>query len=82
MANEKPVISTAVGGVIDLLGETESEPGNFTVCRRGLRVASGNVEGFFDGLIYLAKDKTLRNRLGKNGAEFVKNNYSKTRLVS
>ncbi len=81
MANEKPVISTAVGGVIDLLGETEYKSENFTLCRRGLRVASGNTEGFFDGLIYLAKDKTLRYNLGKNGAEFVKNNYSKTRLV-
>ncbi len=42
MANEKAVISTAVGGVIDLLGAVEREAGGFQVCERGLLAASGD----------------------------------------
>ena len=55
MANEKPIISTSVGGVIDLLGEAVSENDGFSVCERGIRTASDDAEGFCNGLIYLAK---------------------------
>jgi len=74
MANSRAVISTSVGGVIDLLGDA--------VCERGVRVEPNNTEGFFDGLIYLAKNEKLRNELGKRGRNFVISNYSKERLIS
>ena len=54
MANEKPVISTSVGGVIDLLGKVELEKQDFQICERGLCVASNDADGFYNGLIYLA----------------------------
>ena len=82
MANEKPVISTAVGGVVDLLGEVELTKDNFTICQRGLSVVSGDADGFYNGLIHLAKNADLRAQLGANGIEFVRNNYSKARLVN
>ncbi|MEJ7861497.1 MAG: glycosyltransferase [Pyrinomonadaceae bacterium] len=82
MANSRPVISTAVGGVVDLLGEVSEKKEKFTVCERGVRVASNDAEGFFEGLLYLAKNEKLRGEMGLRGRKFVVANYSKERLVT
>jgi glycosyltransferase involved in cell wall biosynthesis len=81
MACEKAVISTSVGGVVDLLGEIETEKDGFVVCRRGLRTASGDHESFYKGLIYLAENEALRDRTSAAGKRFIEENYSKERLV-
>jgi glycosyltransferase involved in cell wall biosynthesis len=81
MANEKAVISTSVGGVVDLLGEIQAEKEGFTVCKRGVRAASNDAEGFYQGLIYLAKDAALRAGMSREGKRFIGENYSKERLV-
>ena len=81
MASARPVISTSVGGVKDLLGDEIETCNGFTICRRGLGVASGNAEGFSSGLIYLAKNEKLRESLGQAGKSFIKANYSKERLI-
>ena len=81
MANEKAVVSTSVGGVIDLLGEIQSENDGFTVCERGIRTASGDAEGFYKGLIRLAEDDALRAKTSNAGKRFVRENYSKERLI-
>jgi glycosyltransferase involved in cell wall biosynthesis len=86
MANARPCISTAVGGVIDLLGAEETQSGEtaggFTVCERGVRTLSGDAEGFLNGLMYLAKDEKLREQLGARGLDFVFASYDKRRLIS
>ena len=82
MAAGKPVISTGVGGVVDLLGSVESEEGGFSVCERGVRVDVHDPETFCKGLIYLANNEQLLNRLKLSGKEFAHANYSKERLVS
>lgn len=82
MANSRAVISTAVGGVIDLLGEVKKGEEGYTVCERGIRVALDNPQGFLEGLLYLAKDGELRRNLGKNGQEFISSKYSKETLIS
>lgn len=81
MANKKAVISTSVGGVVDLLGDVRAEKNDFTVCERGIRVSSKNAEDFYAGLIYLAKNADLRDATGANGHQFVLQNYSKEKLV-
>lgn len=81
MANGKPVISTTVGGVPDLLGEIVEEKEKFSVCERGLAVASEDAEGLCNGLIFLAKDASLRAKLGAQGKSFVKEHYAKERLI-
>ena len=81
MANRKAVISTAVGGVVDLLGETHSEKDGFTVCERGVRAASNDAESFYKGLICLAQNDALRASTGERGKLFIEQNYSKERLV-
>lgn len=82
MANDKPIISTSVGGVVDLLGNVYEEIEGFKVCERGIRVESKDSENFYKGLKYLAENEKWRNEFTKNGKEFVLNNYDKSRLIS
>lgn len=82
MAAGKPVISTGVGGVVDLLGNVEREEDGFSACERGIRVHVHDAETFYKGLIYLANNEELRKRLEVSGKEFAHANYSKERLVA
>ncbi|HKS10617.1 MAG TPA: glycosyltransferase [Pyrinomonadaceae bacterium] len=80
MANARPVIATSVGGVVDLLGDVVEE-GVYSVCERGISVRPYDVDAFAAGLGRLIEDKSLRDRLGKRGFEFVDHNYRKERLL-
>lgn len=82
MAAGRPVISTTVGGVADLLGQIIEEKDGFKIHERGIGVASGNVAGFANGLRYLAKNEKLRETLADNARSFVIENYSKDRLIN
>jgi glycosyltransferase involved in cell wall biosynthesis len=85
MANSRPVIATAVGGVTDLLGEVRSsnEPGTgYTICERGLLVKSGDSEEFAKGLACLVEHESLRSELGTSGRDFVLQNHAKERLIA
>ncbi len=82
MANGKTFVSTAVGGVVDLIGETVETKEGFKIHEHGIGVASGNANALFEGLIHLAKDENLRKKLGAKGKEFVRKNYSKERLTA
>ena len=81
MASGLPVISTAVGGVVDLLGKKQRDVDGFTIRERGLSAASQDAAGFAKGLIYLAKNERLRIGLAADGRRFVHSLYSKERLV-
>jgi glycosyltransferase involved in cell wall biosynthesis len=70
MAAGKVVIATDVGGVKDLLDTT-----------RGILVKSEDVEGFAQGLSLLLNNEDLRKRIGQSGREFVKNRFTKERLI-
>jgi glycosyltransferase involved in cell wall biosynthesis len=80
MANAKAVISTSVGGVVDLLGEIKAEKDGYKICERGVSAESNDAEGFFRGLLKLVKDKDLQAEFGVKGKTFVQENYSKNRL--
>lgn len=82
MANEKAVISTSVGGVVDLLGKTEGDNKSFVVCERGVRIDENLPENYFEGLMHLAENRELMANCAKNGKEFVDSNYGKQRLVA
>ncbi len=83
MANARPVVSTEVGGVIDLVGaDRDTAPQDYRIAPRGVIVASGNASGLVAGLKELVKDENLRSQLGAHGAEFVRANYSKERLIN
>src|SRR5690242_3255429 len=55
MANARAVISTTVGGVVDLLGEVV-ENGEYKLHLRGIGVPAGNVDAFAAGLSRLIHD--------------------------
>jgi glycosyltransferase involved in cell wall biosynthesis len=101
MANARAVIATAVGGVVDLLGEPPArslkddgaapkddslalklEGGASVLCERGVSVAAGDALGFCHGLARLIGDASLRRELGERGLGFVKEHYSKERLLA
>jgi glycosyltransferase involved in cell wall biosynthesis len=84
MANARPVISTAVGGVVDLLGHTLSGriDSAFVVCERGVRVRPGDTQGFAAGLAHLVGNEGLRREIAERGLQFVLAHYSKERLLS
>ena len=91
MANARACVATAVGGVVDLLGETlegsaQAESGksapSWAICERGVRVRPKDAEGFSEALAHLVDDPDLRNELGARGASFVEQNYSKDRLLA
>ena len=81
MAASRPVISTIVGGVRDLLGETVEDRDGFRVCERGIGINSRSPVEYTKGLIYLAENERLRKSLGEKGRAFVEKEYSKERLV-
>ena len=85
MANARPVVATAVGGVVDLLGPSTA-PGDkaqgYQICQRGISVVSSDAEGFARGLARLLEDPALGDALGRRGLEFVTRNYAKERLLT
>jgi len=81
MANERPVIATSVGGVVDLLGDVV-EDGSFRICNRGIGVSPGDVNAFAAGLTRLVNNEELRKRLARRGFEFVQQKYPKERLLT
>ncbi|HKO96104.1 MAG TPA: glycosyltransferase [Pyrinomonadaceae bacterium] len=83
MANARPVISTAVGGVVDLLGAaTAGEPqAGFMVCERGIGVLSHDPTDFVQGLVHFVANDGLRREIGERGLQFVERQYSKDRLL-
>lgn len=83
MANARPVIATAVGGVVDLLGAQTgpSSDTGFRICERGISIPSGDAGAFARGLKYLLENETLRHDLGERGRDFVTHNYAKQRLL-
>jgi glycosyltransferase involved in cell wall biosynthesis len=84
MANGVPIVSTAVGGVVDLLGESESSDrseSGYQICRRGISVPPGEPNVFAAALGRIVSDEGLRRELGLRGREFVAQNYSKERLL-
>ncbi len=93
MASGVPVISTMVGGVVDLLGKELNCVDGFIICERGLGVqistetieshanSHTNEERFCNGLIHLIENKNLCQQLTERAREFVFSVYSKERLT-
>ncbi len=82
MANARPVVATAVGGVVDLLGQSQHESDGYALCERGISVRAGDAEGFAHALACLIEDEELRRDLGGRGLDFVTTHYAKERLLA
>lgn len=85
MAHGLPVVSTAVGGVVDVLGPVERTDGvgegSFEVRERGITVHSQDTPGFVTALRYLIENEAVRDSLSARGVSHAQSTYSKGRLV-
>ena len=86
MAAQVPVITTAVGGIKDLLGTIEKhksdEKSAFRDCERGILCPKDDFESFADGIIYMLENSYRKgSEKTKKAREYVVNNYSETSLI-
>lgn len=70
-ASSKPVVSTRVGGVADVVNDGKC----------GFITEPGNTEAFAAALLKLVENCELRNRFGEAGLQFVQSKFSYQRLV-
>jgi glycosyltransferase involved in cell wall biosynthesis len=70
-AANKPIVSTRVGGISDIVIEGET----------ALLSDVNDTDAFCKNLLQLVNDDELRSRLGKQGAGFVTERYSVQRLA-
>ena len=83
MSAGRPVISTAVGGVVDLLGPVEEhDEAGFDIRERGITAAPDDEAGFAAGLKRLLRDAGLRARLAERGRAYIEKTHAKERLVA
>ncbi len=82
MAAGLPVISTAVGGVVDLLGPAVETRERFTICERGIAVEPDAADGLYAGIKLMANDEAVRKRLAAAGRRVVHDKYGKARLIN
>lgn len=71
MAAGRPVVSTAVGGVPDIVADGES----------GLLAPSGDADGLARAVAALLRDPARRQAMGQAGRESVRQRFSAARLV-
>jgi glycosyltransferase involved in cell wall biosynthesis len=77
----RPVVSTEVGGVADIMGERRETGEGFAIWDHGLTVPSGDIQGFARALRFLMERPELRREMGERGRAFVRSRMSRTRLA-
>jgi len=75
------VLSTEVGGVVDILGRRGASLEGFTLWDNGVTTVSGDVEAFARGLRYLLQNPDVRREMGERGKRFVAERLSVVRLL-
>jgi len=82
MAAGRPFVSTAVGGVVDMVsGNVERAAGGARWYGNGVLTES-NAGTMADALLTLARNRTLVSRMGREGRAFASRQYRKEILVS
>lgn len=87
MAAGLPFVATSVGGIADLVvgpGHVVRDPEGkvlFTVYLNGILVESGDVSGFASAMDYVLVDSKRRLQMGQTGRSFVRDRFSKDRLL-
>lgn len=81
MSHGRPVVSTEVGGVCDLMGRRLTSLHGCSVWEHGITVPSRDTEAFARAVRYLSERPELRSQMGTRGQAFVHSRLSKDRLV-
>ena len=83
MAAGKPIISTQVGGIEDLLGSTVIKgDGGFSVATRGILISSGDADALAMAMIHLREKRDSMAQMVTRAREFAVINFSKERLIN
>jgi glycosyltransferase involved in cell wall biosynthesis len=83
MAAGKPIISTRVGGVEDLLGSKMIKKNeNFIFAPRGILIPSGDADALVRAMVYLRENKKTIIPMVTSARNFVMKNFSKERLIN
>ncbi len=77
----RAVVSTQVGGVVDIMGHRDLKMDRFTVWEHGVTVPSRDVSAFAQALQYLIERPELRREMGAKAQAFVAEHSSKNRLI-
>lgn len=76
-----PVVSTEVGGVVDILGHRQEQREGVAVWNHGLTTPSRDVAAFAHALQFLLSQPILRQTMGTQARAFVRSQYSRERLL-
>ena len=76
-----PVLSTEVGGVVDLMGSVQAREGEIKICQHGVMVPAGDAQSLRCALECLIADPALRRQGAEAGRAYVRERYSADRLV-
>ena len=82
MACGRPIATSEVGGVPDLLGTRKANQDGFSLWDHGVSAPSRDVARFARALRFLAEHPHLRMEMGARGRAFVEKNCSRERLLS
>ena len=75
------VVSTEVGGVVDLMGGVQAREGRIKICERGVMVPAEDSESLQRAVECLMADAALRRQTAEAGRAFVRHWYSAQRLA-
>jgi glycosyltransferase involved in cell wall biosynthesis len=75
------VVSTEVGGVVDLMGRVQAREGAIKICERGVMVPAGDAESLQRAVECLMADAALRRQTAQAGRAYVREWYSAQRLA-
>lgn len=84
MASGKPIISTKVGGVEDLMGKFRKklfDEDPIEIYENGILVPARDADAFAKALSWLIRERDIALEMGENGKAFVKERYSIERLA-
>jgi len=86
MASGRAVVATDAGGVRDLLGNKMGIDydfnSGFSIMERGILVNKNSADAFSAALLLMSEDSRLRRDMGLRGRAFVKELFSKDRLIA
>jgi glycosyltransferase involved in cell wall biosynthesis len=81
MSNGRAVAATEVGGVVDLMGARLGSRDGFSIWDHGVTVPSRDVAALARAIEFMASHPDERREMGERARRFVRERYSKERLV-
>src|SRR5262249_17342044 len=75
------IVSTEVGGVVDLMGVKRDTVDGFTIWDHGVTTPNRDCAAFIKAIEFLIGCPDLRREMGQRGRQFVLSHMSKDRLI-